>query len=72
LELSDESGRVLCNDMSEHGGLICRFRPGQADLVTASVTNPSLTEVTVLMISNHPIENELPDNVRRIVQPESG
>ena len=55
LRLSDEEGVVHCDDSSELGDLICRFRPSGAGRVTASIVNPGAREVTVLMITNHPI-----------------
>ncbi|MEQ8689626.1 MAG: hypothetical protein RIC89_02155 [Pseudomonadales bacterium] len=55
LQLTDEAGLVYCSDASEHGDLICRFRPSDAGVVAASITNPGPTEVSVLMITNHPL-----------------
>lgn len=58
LELVDDTGTVRCHDTSDHGDLICRFRPRAPGLVAASIINPSALEVSVLMITNHSIERE--------------
>jgi len=55
LHVVDESETPVCSDTSQHGILICRWRPANDGVVNVIIENASPFEVAVLVITNGPV-----------------
>lgn len=55
LRVVEDDGTPLCSDSSEHGVLICRWRPESNGFANVTIEHDGAVEVAVLMLTNRPV-----------------
>jgi hypothetical protein len=55
LRVVEDNDTLACGDSSQHGVLICRWRPPHDGVANVIIQNDSPVEVAVLMITNQPV-----------------
>ncbi len=58
LRVAEDNDTPVCRDASQHGVLICRWRPTHDGVANVTIKNDSAVEVSVLLITNRPIVSD--------------